>query len=181
MRGMTTLEQVELVEAWAWLEVGGGLPLWDDRVGARGKMEYEFFRYMRYKYTHVKPRLYKQALWSAMVFLGEPRTPYLVERAKNKVDKKWTRKMAPKNPLEPWNVDEAVKNLPPFEPPFDDARRLTKAFLGIAEDDWSIAAWFADGGMPLYVPDIMDFRPDMTPYKIRRRIELANREDAAHD
>lgn len=165
------MEQVELVEAWAWLRADKGLPEWDEQFGhaARQRMEYLFFGYMRWKYTHVEPRWYKYALWSAWVYKGEP-AEGLVNKAGTEIRSKFNRDEWTKNPINNRLVDDVVANMPPFEPPFDDARRLTKALQMVQEDDWRLILWFKLRGMPLLPSDIHDFRPDLNTRKISARI-----------
>lgn len=176
---MTTMEQIELVEAWAWLRAGGGLVEWDEHFGGqRSDMEILYFGYMRWKYTHVKPRLFSYALWAAWMFQGEQPTRILVETAKKEVGKKFTRKPPADTQVNHYWVDKVVENMPPMFPPFDDARRLTKAFRGIIADDWSEAAWFKRNGYPLCPADIKDIRPGLTSYYINKKIKQA--EEQAH-
>lgn len=173
---MTTLEQIEMVEAWAWLHAGGGLPGWDDteEVGLRGRqrMELLFFKFLRFRYTHVDRQWYIYALWAAEQYAGgHPENR--VEYAKNEVAKKFTRTPTSENPLQPGKVDEVLRNLPPFEPPFDEARLLTKTIHACMRDDWSLAARWKAEGLPLGPRSIRQFLPEMSNYMINKKIAEA--------
>lgn len=171
---MTTLEQIEMVEAWAWLRAAGGLPEWDDgfKVGLRGheRMELKFFRHMKFRYTHVSPKWYTYALWGAWTHLGEQGD--LVNKAKSDVRKKFTRDPAT-SAMSPDLIDDVLANLPPFEPGFDGARRLTKTILAFMQDDWALAREWQDEGMPLGPGYIRHFRRDLSPTTISNRIANA--------
>jgi hypothetical protein len=173
---MTTLEQIEMVEAWAWLHAGGGLPGWDDteEVGVRGhqRMELLFFKFLRFRYTHVQRQWYTYALWAAERYAGRVDRD-LVEYVKNEVAKKFTRTPTSENPLQPGKVDEVLRNLPPFEPPFDEARLLTKTIHAIMRDDWTLAAQWKSEGMSLGPAYLREFRPDISRSTITNRIAQA--------
>lgn len=166
---MTTLEQIEMVEAWAWLHAGGGLPEWDEKFGyGHRKMELLFFKYLRNKWTHVHRQWYIYALWAAEHYVGRVNED-LVEYSKNEVRKKFTRTSMDKNPLTLSQVDDVLRNLPPF----DGARRLTRTLEALLEDDWSLAAQWKIDGMRLGTKSILKFRPDLTPYRINKKITEA--------
>jgi hypothetical protein len=171
---MTTLEQIEMVEAWAWLRAAGGLPSWDDpeEVGLRGhqRMELKFFGHMQFRYTHVDKKWFALALWGAWTEVGEPGD--LVNKAKDDVRKKFTR-TPPTSALAPHLVDDVLANLPPFEPGFDGARRLTKTILAFMQDDWTLAREWKDAGMPIGPGYIKHFRRDLSPTTISKRIANA--------
>lgn len=172
---MTTLEQVELVEAWAWLHAGGGLPEWDQGFGhGHQRMELLFFAYMRNKWTHVGQQWYKYALWAAETYAGRVEGD-LVQYSKNEVRKKFTRTTKDKNPLSPKQVDEVLRNLPPF----DEARRLTRTLEALLEDDWTMAAQWKIDGFPLGTKSLRHFRPDLSNYMVNKKITEA--EEQIHE
>ncbi len=176
---MTTTEQIELVEGWAWLVADVGLPDWDDQFHKpRDRMEYLYFGHLRWRYPHILPRWYNRALWSAWVYQGRT-DENLVEYARDEVRKKFTRKKPDENPLQGSIVDDVVNNMPPLEPPFDNARRLTKTVLALQRDDWAPAAWYKQQNNPLLPGDLRDFRPDLTARQISKKITEA--EEQIHE
>lgn len=176
---MTTLEQIEMVEAWAWLHAGGGLPEWDQGFGnGHRKMELLYFRYLRNKWHHVGEQWYKYALWAAETYAGRVEGD-LVEYSKNEVRKKFTRTPTDKNPLTPRQVDDVIRNLPPAVPPFNGARRLTRTLESLMQDDWSMAAGWKIDGFPLGTISIRHFRPDLSNYMVNKKITEA--EEQIHE
>lgn len=138
-------------------------------------MEYLFFGHLRWRYPHIKPRWYSRALWSARIYLGEP-AEGLVNKTHEELRSKFTRKEWTKNPIANSQVDEVIANMPPFVPPFDNARRLTKMLNHIQEDDWRLAAWFKFRGVNLQPADLRDFRFDLNTRQITARINDAMKE-----
>lgn len=175
---MTTMEQIELVEAWAWLRATGGLPEWDEHFGGqRSDMEILYFKHLRWGYTHIERRWFTYALWGAWVFMGEP-AEGLADRARAEIRAKFTRQPPLKNPLEKRWSNQVLENLPPFDPPFDNARRLTKMVRQIQQDNWQLAAWYKRRGMALRPADLRTFRFELSTRQIAAKIKQA--EEQAH-
>lgn len=135
-----------MLEAWAWLRAHGDPPQWGYyRQGQT--MEYLYFKWLRLTHPHIKPRWYTRALWAAKIY--EQHEGDLSSEARSEISSVFARKKWTENPgLDETLLQDALDNLPPFEPPFDKARRLTMMLREIRDrDSWRTARWFRKMGM----------------------------------